>query len=570
MGANKLIPAGFLLVLVVFAATGLAASTPVGVSRPVAGGGTDGFGNCTLGSYPTNRSESAIAADRSGRLLGVSKFFFASPYQGENTDWSQVYRFQIGSYEGTTNELLPGYDCVSGPATGLLGWDSATDPNVAFDYAGNAYSAVLGFNYDNLQNVLAVSKKPAGGDWQRPVVVKQFVGNGRGREYDKQWITADWNAPCSAGQTSACSPFSGYVYAVWTVFGVNTGKIYFSRSTDGGATWSPASQIAQQSGPFNTYIYVDVDNRGTLYVEYTEFGKKFAGSGSAAVLVSTDGGKSFAGPYNGPSFNALPFADRTNQGNTLPNTTFRDGIIDYFAASHSNPGTLWLVAEQWDKSGCTPTSDPSGDYDVAVFRSTDAGKTWAGLGCVNSAATQGDATDQFQPQVATDTQGHVAVNWYDRRNACPTAQPAPGYYTSPGAANYCIQVGLQWYRDATGAAVGSNEIIGPSWDPQQPANGPAPVGSQAGYVSDIPHSVFSPCYSDGIPICVTFIGDYFGLAVHDGTAYSLSVSTYPTVQNGQTVDAWSQATGDSTSPGSIAPAANGYYQQQVLATSTSP
>ena len=99
---------------------------------------------------------------------------------------------------------------------------------------------------------------------------------------------------------------------------------------------------------------------------------------------------------------------------------------------------------------------------------------------------------------------------------------------------------------------------------------PAPVGSQAGYVSDIPHSVFSPCYSDGIPICVTFIGDYFGLAVHDGTAYSLSVSTYPTVQNGQTVDAWSQATGDSTSPGSIAPAANGYYQQQVLATSTSP
>ena len=97
--------------------------------------------------------------------------------------------------------------------------------------------------------------------------------------------------------------------------------------------------------------------------------------------------------------------------------------------------------------------------------------------------------------------------------------------------------------------MGSNEIIGPSWDPQQPANGPAPVGSQAGYISDIPHSVFSPCYSDGIPICVTFIGDYFGLAVHDGTAYSLSVSTYPMVQNGQTVDAWSQATGELDQPG---------------------
>ena len=46
MSANKLIPAGFLLVLVFCAATGLAASTPVGASRPVAGGGTDGFENC--------------------------------------------------------------------------------------------------------------------------------------------------------------------------------------------------------------------------------------------------------------------------------------------------------------------------------------------------------------------------------------------------------------------------------------------------------------------------------------------------------------------------------------------
>jgi hypothetical protein len=572
MRRKGIFAAGVALAFAFLAATGPAAgSTPVSISRPVAGGGTDGFENCALGTYATNRSESALAVDRTGRLLGMSKYFFSSPYQGAVTDWSQVYRFQLGSYEGTTNQLLPGFDCISGPALGLPGWDANTDPNVAFDYAGNAYAASLPYNYDNLKNALAVSKKPVGSGWQRPVILKEFSGNGGlGREYDKQWITADWNAPCAPGQSAGCSPFSGYVYAAWTIFGLNTGKIYFSRSADGGTTWSPPRQIGQQSGPYATYVYLDVDNTGKLYIEYAAFGQKFAGSGQAQVLVSSDGGKSFAGPYAGPSFTGVPFVARTNDGWTLPNTTFRDGIIDYFAASHTNPGTLWIVAEQWDKNGCNASSDATGDYDVAVFRSTDGGRTWTSLGCVNDAATQGDSTDQFQPQVATDTQGHTAVTWYDRRNACPTTQPAPTYYTSPGASNYCIQVGLQWFRDGTGARAGGNEIIGPSWDPQQPANGPAPVGSPAGYISDLPHSVFNPCYSDGIPVCVTFIGDYFGLAVYNGTAYTLSVSTYPTVQNGQTVDAWSQAVGGSISPGSIAPAANDFYQQQVFASSTSP
>src|SRR5207245_3281657 len=61
-----------------------------------------------------------------------------------------------------------------------------------------------------------------------------------------------------------------------------------------------------------------------------------------------------------------------------------------------------------------------------------------------------------------------------------------------------------------------------------------------------------------------YLGDYFGLAVSNGNAYVLAVSTYPSDQYPSGVAAWSRAVAGSIAPGAITPAANGYYQQQVL------
>lgn len=576
-------PLGSLLVaafaFVVSAAPALAGT----VSSSVAANGTDGLEGCTTGIYATNRSESAIAGDptRPGHLLGLSKFFFSSVSSGLMTDWSQTYRFHLGSYDisggAGQNQLLPGYTCV--PGTFQTNWDATTDPNVAFDSAGNAYGTVLGFNYNNLQNGIFVSKRPAGStSWLAPVTLSLFTSNhGLGREFDKQWITADHNPS---------SPFRDNVYAAWTAFSVVSGEVYFSRSTDGGRTFSSPQVVSAGSGGFNTFVYLDVDSNGALYVEYTSFADLFSNSGQAAVRVSTDGGLTFSPARNGPVFQTIPFnvslapGNPTNWGWTLPNTTFRDGIVDFFAASHSNPGTLYIASEQWDKKDGTgtPTSG-DGDYDIAVFRSTDAGLSWQSLGFANDAATVGDATDQFQPEVATDEAGHVAVAWYDRRKPCPVTQPAPDYFTRPGASNYCIQTALQWFDDASGARRGGNILLGPSWDPQEPANGPAPVvqpgqAPPTSYVSDLPHSVFNPCYStfagNFVPVCVTFIGDYFGLTVSNGSASILSISTFPSFQQGQPVQAWSQKRGTGITADSINPAANNFYQQAVLFSTSAP
>jgi len=559
------------------AATPVLAQTPV--TSPVAGNGTDGNEQCASGTYATNRSESNIAVDPTNpsHMLGLSKFFFSSP-SSSGTDWSTVYRFHLGSYDfsggSVSNQLLPGYTCT--PGSGSTQWDATTDPNVAFDAQGNAYSAVLAFNFNNLQNEIAVNKRPVrASQWNAPVVVDQFASNsGLGQGYDKQWIAADANPS---------SPFRNNVYVAFTIFSLVSGRVYFARSTDGGQTFSQP-RVVSSLGGFNTYVYLDVDPSGNLYLEYTNFAHLFSNSGRAVVQESTDGGLTFSPSRVGPSFTGEPFVPRTNDGWTLPNTTFRDGIIDYFAVSHAHAGHLYIAAEQWDKSGCTPTSDPSGDYDVAFYSSLDGGQTWSTASCANDPVTQGDTTDQFQPEVAADALGHVAVAWYDRRADCPTSQPAgaKGYYTSLGASNYCIQTGLQWYSDSGGAVSpsGANQLFGPIWDPQEPANEAAPTSTSnawpSGYVSDLPHSVFNPCYNTSsgtfIPVCVTFIGDYFGLAVSGGTADILNVSTFPTFNTIQPVSQWAQPP---TTPGAFTAAAtyaaaNNYYQQQVLITAAAP
>jgi hypothetical protein len=172
-------------------------------------------------------------------------------------------------------------------------------------------------------------------------------------------------------------------------------------------------------------------------------------------------------------------------------------------------------------------------------QSTDGGFTWSAPLKVNdNVDAAGLPTDQFQPQVAAGPGGAVAINFYDRRRACPTDPsilPA-----NAGRTNLCIDVSLQAFKDSgSGAApVGSNARISEfAWDPEQP-------GQKVGGLSQYPCAAHTdPCPNGG-----GFIGDYFGLAISDGNVYSLFVSThYP-----------SDVIADGGGPV--------YYQQQVLAT----
>jgi len=505
------------------------ASTPTaGGGYPVPPGSTVPLaGTCRPGPFAANRSESWIAVKPGTEdLLGTSKFFFDK--------FSTFYMFYLGAYtvpKGTpvSNHQVQGYDCVStGTQAMPPSWTDTTDPNVAFDTRGRAYQTTLPFNafWDGTKlhpdGAIDVSySDDLGRHWVK--------GNGgrdleqapnasakqAGHVEDKQWV--------SVNHTPG-NKFQDHVYAAWAVFNSdNTTKIRIAVSRDRGQTFSKAVTVTapSQTGPANTYIYPSVDAAGDLYIAFGGFPvNRNRGPVTLWVSRSADDGVTFSPFVAAATVGTLPVDD-------LPNTTFRDGIVENFAASPTHPGHLYLTYEDWDGT----------QMDVKFTQSTNGGRTWSAPVVVNDNVDASGPTDQFQPSVAAGPSGAVAIAFYDRRAACPSDPSVLA--ADVGRGNFCIDTSLQAYKDSGAGAVpvgGNVRVSQFTWDPMNPAQHLGGIGQMA----CAGHS--DPCTSRA------FIGDYFGLAISATSIYGLFVSThYP-----------SGVTADEGGPV--------YYQQQVLST----
>jgi hypothetical protein len=515
--------------------TNVVASSPTtGGGYPVpAGSRVPDAGTCRPGPFDANHSESWLAVKPGTEdLVGSSKFFFDK--------YSTFYMFYLGAYQmpggvPSGNNQLQGYDCVStGTQEMPPSWTDSTDPNVDFDTKGRVYQTVLPFNsfFDATKlhpdGEIDVSySDDMGRTWVK--------GNGgvpleppnnasakqAGHVEDKQWIAVNHIVG---------SPFQDHVYAAWAVFnGSSAGggiKVRMAVSRDRGQTFDKAVTITppSQVGAGATFVYPEIDAAGDVYVAVVSFPPANKKGSTIYVARSTDDGRSF-GPF-------VPVAPVTiPPGEVYPNTRFRSGIAESFAASPTYAGHLYLTYEDWDSV--------AGQADVKFTQSTDGGQTWSTPVIANdNLDPPGAATDQFQPSVAAGPTGAVAVAFYDRRAPCPndpSVLPA-----DVGRTNFCIDTSLQAYKDTGKGAVpvgGNVRISQFTWDPEQP-------GQHLGGLSQYPCAgARDPC-----PNGRGFIGDYFGLAVSANNVYALMVSThYP-----------SDMTADEG--GSI------YYQQQVLAT----
>jgi len=465
-------------------------------SSPAFAGATDRTGACvTNAAYDNHRSESWIAVDptNANHLVGTSKFFFDPVF----------YLFHLGSYvsfdggKSWSNAVIPGFDCTSVPANS---WTDTTDPIHAFDSAGRVFSTLLpfSFTYNSAGNqvfgvvpnsAISVVKSADGGvTWAmgnqgQPLAI--YTSSGLGRTADKQWMTADANPS---------SPFRDNVYVGWTLFSGFSSEIWFSRSTDHGEHFSTPVMlsVANNDGPFNTYIFLGTGPDGALYISYSSFPSNLSPESDVWVLKSTDGGQSFTGPTLAKRFRFVTAV-------ALSNTTFRDGISYNMAVNPANGHVLLALEVQGDNG-----------IDVQLSESTDGGQTFSPPIFVNDAATVGDSTDQFQPTVAAGPDGTLAVAFYDRRLACPVGDPNI-LSADQGQTNFCINTSVQFFSDGPGGLqkLGSNiRVTQKTWDPQNP-------GSNS---DGLPHP-------GGPNSSVTFIGDYFGLALSKQDAFVLFVST---------------------------------------------
>src|SRR5713226_8981242 len=145
------------------------------------------------------------------------------------------------------------------------------DPAQAFDSQGHAYYGTLAFPHPPTTEELAtglqadffVAKSTDGGCTYSSAA--RVSGASPAVFDDKDAITADSNPS---------SPFHDNVYASWTKFVLGGDQIVFSRSTDGGVTWSNPLPISP--GYNNNHVggrqgsAVKVGPDGTVYVVWLD------------------------------------------------------------------------------------------------------------------------------------------------------------------------------------------------------------------------------------------------------------------------------------------------------------
>jgi hypothetical protein len=314
-----------------------------------------------------------------------------------------------------SEQALPFNMCASGG----LPYERASDPWVSIGPDGIAYSISISFNATNNDNAVAAVRSTDGGaTWNHLTVIR--ADNGQNQFFnDKESVTADPTKPATA-------------YAVWDQlvgpvdnpavlvhnFSSFTGPTYFSKTTDGGVTWSPSKIIVPMRQRQQSIANViEVAPNGTLYDFFTLITATGPNSGPnssaphgfvIAMIKSTDGGNTWTDPQVVQDMDTLTVTD--------PNTGQPLRTADFDAAPAVDPvtGQLYLV---WQDARDTAGKNHKGGYSrILETTSTDGGDTWSDPVVVSNSPA---GIPALLPAIAVASDGKVGLTYYDFRSLAP-------------------------------------------------------------------------------------------------------------------------------------------------------
>jgi Neuraminidase (sialidase) len=282
--------------------------------------------------------------------------------------------------------------CSDGNASNGGNYERASDPWVTFSPNGTAYQSSLSFDQFDGNNAVLVSRSTDGGSsWREPTTV--ILDTDPNIFNDKESITADPSE-------------SRLVYAVWDrndfSGSLPTAPTWFSRTTDGGATWEPARMIYDPGAGASTVsnqIIVLAD--GTLVNVFQLFTQTQA---FVAVIRSTDKGLTWSQPIIINAVEGIGVVD-VKTGEKV-----RSGSVPNIAANRAD-GTLYVVWQDARFSGFLRDG-------IVLSKSGDGGLTWSLPVQVN----QAPQVQAFTPTIAVARNGGIAVTYYDFRK--DTADPS--------------------------------------------------------------------------------------------------------------------------------------------------
>lgn len=270
------------------------------------------------------------------------------------------------------------------------------DVSITYDILGHAILCYIAFDK------LGTPQYWAHGATRNGVFIRRSLDGGKTWEsnsapVDEQPTRSDMpfeDKPYIVADNNPDSPFAGNLYVGWTEFSLSKSIVLFSRSTDGGITWSPPYEISTHEGfPRDDNGAVEgfdavAGPDGTLFTIWAD-------DTSLVMAVSHDGGLTFR-----PS---QKFMD-------LPASYFKVEDLersDGFPQIGMDPKTERLYV--------TWTDYRNGDVDVFCSTSRDLGRSWSAPVRVNNDPLH-DGTDQFFQWLAVDpTDGAANVVFYDRR-----------------------------------------------------------------------------------------------------------------------------------------------------------
>jgi len=275
------------------------------------------------------------------------------------------------------------------------------DVSVVFDARGHAIICYMAFDklgtynywgHNSSRNGLYIRRSLDGGaTWEAddiPITAHDSAEQNPPWE-DKPYIVADTTE----------SKYSGNLYVGWTRWTLEDSQILFSRSTDGGETWSKPIEIDRHRGlprddngaleGFDGVVAPD----GTLYVVWDE-------ADHLVLALSHDGGQSFEKPRN-----------------IIPTAPIMFKVQD---VARANGFPQIAIAPKAGKHGrlyVTWSDYRNGDVDVFCAVSEDEGRSWSASVRVNDDPEHNGADQYFQWLAVDPTSGDTYVIFYDRRNS---------------------------------------------------------------------------------------------------------------------------------------------------------
>jgi hypothetical protein len=248
-----------------------------------------------------------------------------------------------------------------------------------FGADGRAYYAAIGAP----GGISVVSTTDFGMSWTQPAGADPSSSTGN-------------DVPALSTDPSGTYPDN--VYAAWTDFNVSGSPVVFTRSTNGGVTWSARTTLAIGTNR-GQGVEIALGPHGEVYLAWAHYttGTAEVGIGFAR---STDGGATFGTPSV-----AFPIVGiRTSNGGIAVLNGTRAHSFPRIAADRSfGPRRGWIYIAYPDRG--------PGQSNVFLRRSTDSGVTWSDTIRVSDFPISAEK-QQWMPALAVDpTYGTVTVSY---------------------------------------------------------------------------------------------------------------------------------------------------------------